>query len=76
MWAFNNLYYTWNFTTAICYKHKCKCDYCPNEIVCNLYGHYFRPKGMHPIKYATLNTLRNIGTEGLEKFFNYNDKNY
>ena len=73
MWPFARAYYVWNFTTACCYRHKCNCDGCPNEIVCEKYAHWFRPYGMHPIKYATMNTLRNIGTEGLERYDTRND---
>lgn len=68
MWSYDRIYYTWNFTTACCYKQHCQCDYCPNEIVCERYGNYFRPNGMHPIKYATMCTVRNIGTNGIERY--------
>lgn len=68
MWAWARAYYAWNFTTICCYRHKCNCESCPNELVCDKYSHWFKPNGMHPIKYATLNTLRNIGAPNMNGY--------
>ena len=59
------IYQRWNYTTACCFKYKTKCVLCPNNIVCE----GFKKEGqMHPMKYATMMTYRNIGTKGLNNF--------
>ena len=56
----------WNYTTAHCFKYKTQCADCPNNVVCELYSKSSKnPYKIHPIKYATLMTYSNIGTEGL-----------
>ena len=60
-----SLYKHWNFTTAICFKHKTKCFGCPNWLVCSRFEDENR---IHPVKKAVIETLKNIGTNGLEKF--------
>ena len=64
------IYQRWNYTTACCYRYKTDCSICPNRIVC---GDFKKEDQIHPIKYATMVTLRNVGTEGLERF-NFKDE--
>lgn len=56
----------WNYTTACCFKFKTHCVDCPNNVVCKLYADASsNTYKIHPIKFATLMTYANIGTEGL-----------
>ena len=55
----------WNFTTACCFKYKTNCEICPNQIVCEKFK---KENAIHPVKYATMMTYRNIGTKGLNNF--------
>ena len=65
------LYGSWNFTTACCYKYRTKCILCPNQLVCSQFED---EEYMHPIKKATMMTLKNIGIEGIERFINYDTR--
>ena len=60
-------YSQWNYTTACCYKHKMICANCPNEIVCSKVTYTI--EGMHPYKYAALQTFKNIGLKGYKRAF-------
>lgn len=66
------LYWEWTFQTACCFKYKTKCKECPNDIVCNKYNSCMKESQMdykiHPIKYATLQTYKNIGLKGIERY--------
>ena len=66
------LYWAWTFQTACCFKHKTKCNGCPNDLVCNKYKLCMKEGkkdyDIHPIKYATLMTYKNIGLEGIERY--------
>ena len=64
-YGYCRMYMKWNYTTACCFKHKTKCDECPNEIVCE---EYKKENEIHPIKYATLMTYRNIGLKGYRDY--------
>lgn len=69
---FNRIYFRWNYTTACCYKYKTKCAICPNQITCSIVENKIH--GMHPIKYAMLKTLENIGLQGIERFVEVKEK--
>jgi len=65
---YDRTFQRWNYTTACCFKFKTHCVDCPNHVVCKLYADTSsNTYKIHPIKYATLMTYSNIGTEGLEE---------
>lgn len=63
------MYKQWNYTTACCFKHKCKCDRCPNVIVCSQITNPVGDYKIHPVKYATIKTYANIGLKGYKRAF-------
>lgn len=72
--GYARMYMKWNYTTACCFLHKTKCENCPNNIVCEKFDNETE---MHPIKYSTLMTYRNIGLEGIREYLkeNYDTRN-
>lgn len=69
----SELYQKWNSTTALCFINKTKCEECINAHACNGKKNE-NPYFIKPIKYATLMTYANCGTNGLEKFLEVNDE--
>jgi len=64
-YSFSEIYMRWNYTTACCFKYKTQCNECPNQLVCSKFEN---EDEMHPMKYATMVTFRNIGRKGLDRF--------
>lgn len=51
----------WNPSTKLCYSRKMICQNCPNLEFCNNPPWNKNPYGIKNIKYATMQTLKNIG---------------
>lgn len=51
----------WNSVTRLCYERNMICDGCPNLSFCNIQPWNKNPYGIKNIKYATIQTLKNIG---------------
>lgn len=70
------LYRKWSEITAICYSRKMICEGCENVLACEYsekHGKRNKYK-IRNIKYAVLRIYANIGTKGLERYFEPGEK--
>lgn len=58
----NRMFNHWNDSTRCCYRHKGKCEFCPNGIVCDTYDNLAENEyQMRAVKYAMMMTFAKIG---------------
>lgn len=57
-----SMYKRWHPTTIMCFNNNLHCSGCDNEYVCLLSNNASKNVyQMHPVKYATIQTYKNIG---------------
>lgn len=69
-----SIYKQWTFGSYLCWKNNCTCEGCSEKRICDSVKPMAHiPYKMKPMKYAVMNLVKNVGTEGLdERYKDYN----